>query len=185
MTTGTRQDPLLAFNFQISLMDSSSSERGAAAGALTTVTLSAVGLTRVAGFSECSGLEGTLDMHEHMAGGHNGAVLRFPTRIKWSNLQLKRGLGRSMELFDWFHGFAIGNAVRKDGVIVLQNEKHEPRTVWGFRRGLPVKYQGPTMNAGQSTVAIETIEIAHEGLYLVPGASPLATAARAVFDAIF
>jgi phage tail-like protein len=185
MTTGTREDPLLAFNFQVSLMDSSSSALGAQGAALTTVTLSSVGLTRVAGFSECSGLEGSLELHEHMAGGHNGAVLRFPTRVKWLNLQLKRGLGRDMELWTWFHGFTTGNAVRKDGVIVLQNERHEPRTVWGFRRGLPVKYQGPTLNAGQSSVAIEAIEIAHEGLYQVPGASPLATAARAVFDAIF
>jgi phage tail-like protein len=182
VTTGSRSDPLLAFNFQVSLLDSSSSGRGSA---LTTVTLSSVGLTRVAGFSECSGLEGTLELQEHNAGGANGAVLRFPTRVKWSNLVLKRGLGSGTELWDWFYGFTLGRAQRKDGVIVLQNERHEPHTVWGFRRGLPVKYQGPTMNAGQSAVAIETIEIAHEGLYPVPGAVPLATAARAVFDALF
>jgi hypothetical protein len=41
--------------------------------------------------------------------------------------------------------------------------------VWFFRRGLPVKYTGPAFNATQNTVAIETIEIAHEGLHLVPG----------------
>jgi phage tail-like protein len=182
MTTGSRQDPLLAFNFQVSLTDSSSSNIGSA---LTTVALSSVGLTRVAGFSECSGLEGTLDLQEHKAGGRNDAVLIFPSGMKWAHLQLKRGMGRGTELWDWFAGFAVGRALRKDGVIVLQNESHEPQTVWGFRRGLPVKYTGPTLNAAQSNVAIESIEIAHEGLYLVPGASPLAGAVRSVFDAIF
>ena len=183
MSAGSRQDPLRAFNFQVSLTDSTSGS--GTGGAIGAITLSTVGLTRVAGFSECSGLEGTLELHEHMAGGRNGGVLRFPTRMKWANLVLKRGLGKSAELWDWYAGFAVGRAIRKDGVIVLQNESHEPQTVWGFRRGLPVKYTGPTLNASQSAVAIETIEIAHEGLYLVPGASALATAVRSVLDAVF
>jgi phage tail-like protein len=182
MTVAARNDPLLTYNFQVSLTDSSSSALGSA---LTTVTLSSVGLTRVAGFSECSGLEGTLELQEHMAGGRNDGVLRFPTRMKWSNLQLKRGLATGTELWDWFAGFAAGRALRKDGTIILQNEAHEPQKVWGFKRGLPVKYSGPSLNAGQSNVAIESIEIAHEGLFLVPGASPLAAAATSVFNAIF
>jgi phage tail-like protein len=178
MPTGARRDPLLAYNFQVNLLDSSSS----LASTLTTITLSTVGLTPVAGFSECSGLEATLEVQDHQEGGRNGAVLRFPTRIKWTNLTLKRGMGRGMELWDWFYGFATGTGFRKDGVITLQNERHEPHTVWGFRRGLPVKYSGPTLNAAQSTVAVESLEIAHEGLFLIPGASPLAQAARAVVD---
>jgi phage tail-like protein len=182
MSTGTRQDPLLAFNFQVSLMASSEATLG---GALTTVTLSSVGLTAVAGFSECSGLEGTLDMAEHMAGGVNGGVLRFPTRMKWSNLVLKRGLGRGRELMDWYYGFAEGRSARRDGVITLQNERWEPHTVWAFRRGLPARYSGPALEAGRSSVAIESLEIAHEGLSLVPGASALARAARSAFDALF
>lgn len=178
MSIAQRRDPLLAFNFQVSLMEAG---RGKA-GALTTVTLSNVGLTRVAGFSECSGLEGMLEAHEYQAGGVNGGSLRFPTRIKWSNLILKRGLGSDMLLWDWFQGFVNGTGTRRDGVIVLQDASHQPHTVWGFRAGLPVKYSGPQMNAMQSAVAIESIEIAHQGLYLVPGASPLAAAARSVLN---
>ncbi|NVD97966.1 phage tail protein [Massilia sp. BJB1822] len=176
MSIAQRRDPLLGFNFQVSLMEAG---RGKA-GALTTVTLSSVGLVRVAGFSECSGLEGTLEAHEYQAGGVNGGALRFPTRIKWSNLVLKRGLGSDMMLWDWFHGFVTGKGTRRDGIVVLQDAQHQPHTVWGFRAGLPVKYSGPAMNAMQSSVAIESIEIAHQGLYLVPGASPLAVAARAL-----
>jgi len=178
MSLDQRGDPLLAFNFQVSLMEAG---RGKA-GALTTVTLSSVGLTKVAGFSECTGLEGTLEAHDYQAGGINSGALRFPTRIKWSNLVLKRGVGKDMMLWDWFHSFVSGKGTRRDGVIVLQDTQHQPHTVWGFRAGLPVKYSGPQMNAMQSNVAIESVEIAHQGLYLVPGASPLAAAARAIFD---
>jgi phage tail-like protein len=182
MTVASRQDPVLAFNFQVSLTDSSS---GGVGSALTTVTLSTVGLTVTAGFSECSGLEGTLELQEYMAGGRNDGVLRFPTRMKWSNITLKRGVANSTDLWNWYAGYAAGNTTRKDGVIVLQDEQHNPQRVWGFRRGLPVKYTGPTMNASQSAVAIESIEIAHEGLYLVPGASALANAVRSIFNAVF
>jgi phage tail-like protein len=178
MTIDQRRDPLLSFNFQVSLMEAG---RGKA-GALTTVTLSSVGLIKVAGFSECSGLEGNLEAHEYLAGGVNGGALRFPTRIKWSNLVLKRGLGSDMMLWNWFNGFVTGKGTRRDGVIVLQDAQHQPHTVWGFRAGLPVKYSAPSMNAMQSNVAIESIEIAHQGLYLVPGASPLAAAARSIFN---
>jgi phage tail-like protein len=49
-------------------------------------------------------------------------------------------------------------------MVILQDEQHNPSVVWSFTRGLPVKWTGPTFNAGQSQVAFEEIEIAHEGL---------------------
>lgn len=180
MSVGARQDPLRGFNFQISLTETQSSP----AGQLTTIVLSGAGLTVAAGFQECSGLDGTLDMHEQAVGGVNDAMLRFPTRVKWPNVVLKRGITDNALLWTWFEGFAQGKVSRRDGVIVLRNERHEPQVVWGFKRGLPVKYSGPALNAQQSAVAIESVEIAHEGLYHIRGASGLASAARAVFDAL-
>ena len=180
MSLARRKNPLLGYNFQISLTESQSS----AAGTLTTIALTGAGLTVAAGFQECSGLEGTLENHEQAVGGRNDAMLRFPTRMKWSNLQLKRGIGANETLWTWFEGFSQGKASRRDGVIVLQNEEHKPQIVWGFRRGLPVKYSGPALNAQQSAVAIESIEIAHEGLYHIKGASGIAAAARAIVDAL-
>jgi len=50
----------------------------------------------------------------------------------------------------------------------LMNELHVPNTVWFFRRGLPLKYGGPSLNATQNGVAIESLEIAHEGIFQVP-----------------
>ncbi len=161
MTADQRDDPFRGYNFQISLLDSSAS----AAPALTTGIFSSANNRSVGGFSECSGLEMSLEVEDYMEGGNNGTVLKFPTRVKWEHITLKKGLTTSTELWDWFNGFVQARGLRKDGLITLKNEMQEPRVVWGFRRGLPLKYSGPSLNAGQSEVAIESIEIVHEGLF--------------------
>ena len=109
-----------------------------------------------------------LDVEDYREGGRNGTVLKFPTRIKWTNIALKKGIGAGQGLWEWHYGFAEGKGKRRDGVIGLLNDLHLPNNIWYFRRGLPVRYTGPAMNAGQSQVAIEAIEIAHEGIYQVP-----------------
>ncbi len=157
-----RHDPPLNHNFVISLVDSSSSLVLGAGPDLG-------GLAVAGGFSECTGLEMVMQPEEYKEGGRNGAVLRFPNRVIWSNLTLKKGAGLGMQLWDWHYGFVTGSGRRRDGVIALLDAAHAPSVVWFFRRGLPVKYTGPTLNATQSTVAIEAIEIAHEGIHLVPG----------------
>jgi phage tail-like protein len=170
----------MAFNFQVSLLET----RRGRAGALSTLALGSAGLTHVAGFQECSGLEGTLEVHDLQAGGVNGGALRFPTRIRWSNLVLKRGLTRGTLLWDWFDGYVRGEGSRRDGIVTLLNERHEPQLAWGFRGGLPVRYAGPSLNAMQSAVAVETVEIAHQGLVRLDPGQPPRSAAEAVLDLI-
>jgi phage tail-like protein len=160
---GIRSDPIKSYNFLISLLDTSSSLALA-----KSITLSAIMDVALGGFSECSGLEMALDVEEYKEGGRNGEILKFPTRVKWSNITLKKGVGAGTDLWDWLYGFVQGQGKRRDGIIVLQNDLHIPNNIWYFRRGLPVKYTGPTMNATQSNVAIESIEISHEGIYQLP-----------------
>ncbi|RPI57891.1 MAG: phage tail protein [Acidobacteria bacterium] len=157
---GSRHDPPLTHNFVISLVDTTS-----AIG----MALDLAGLALAGGFSECSGLEMAMAPEEYKEGGRNGGNLKFPSRVTWTNLTLKKGAALSTELWNWHYGFVIGNGRRRDGVIALLNEAQTPTLVWFFRRGLPVKYTGPALNAAQNTVAIEAIEIAHEGLHQVPG----------------
>jgi phage tail-like protein len=161
-TVGVRIDPVLGYNFLISLLDTSSS---LALGAV----MSAISDAAVGGFTECSGLEMSLDPEEYREGGRNGEVLQFPNRVKWSKITLKKGIGASTALWDWHYGFVQGIGKRRDGLIVLMNDLHVPHNIWYFRRGLPTRYTGPTLNATQNTVAIETIEIAHEGISQLPG----------------
>jgi phage tail-like protein len=177
--TGKRVDPVLGYNFLISLIDSTSS--------LATVALSAgIQQPPIAGFSECSGMEMTLQLEEYEEGGNNGTVRKFPKRINWTNIRFRRGVAGSTDLWDWHYAFVIGNGKRRDGTITLQNELRQPIRTWTFRRALPVKWTGPSMNALQSQVAIEELEIAHEGVEVVStgGQGVLGEAVSAVRGAL-
>src|SRR5260370_37452256 len=154
--TGLRIDPVLTFNFVVTLLDSSSS---LALGSIA----KGIESTAAGGFSECTGLEMSLDVEEYREGGRNGEALQFPTRVRWSKITLKKGLGTSAALWDWHYWFVTGSGKRRDGLIALLNEHRTPAHIWHFRRGLPTRYTGPSMNAAQGAVSIETIEITREG----------------------
>lgn len=157
---GNRTDPVLGFNFLISLVDSSSSVALALSANPAGIAENAVG-----GFNECTGLEANLETEDYREGGLNGFVHRFPTRVTWTNITLRKGIRKDTDLWNWHYAFVEGRVVRRDGVIVLLDELHQPHTTWYFRRGLPVKYSAPSLNAQQDNVAIEALEIAHEGLF--------------------
>jgi len=180
MGTGKREDPPLGFNFAINLMDSSSS----VGQAVTTIAINTLTDNIDAGFNECSGLDISLEVEEYQPGGNNGTVLKFPTRISWGKLVLKKGILKNTDLWDWVYGFTEGKVVRKDGMITLLGEKGLAHTVWKFKRGLPVKYTGPQFNAQESVVAFESVEIEHEGLELLSGASGLASAVNSAAEGI-
>jgi phage tail-like protein len=163
---GVRSDPLLNHNFLVTLLDSSST-----LALVASTAASAIGDVALGGFSECSGVEMSMKTEDYNEGGRNGAALRFPNRVTWSNITLKKGMGLGTALWAWHYGFVQGAGKRRDGTVVLLNEVGVPATIWYFRRGLPVKYSGPSLNATQNNVAIESIEIAHEGIYQLPFAA--------------
>jgi phage tail-like protein len=157
-----RIDPLGVFNFYLTLIDTSN-----VVGTLITAALN----YKVAGFSECSGLEATVEVFEYREGGLNEYVHKFPTRASHANLTLKHGVIYLYDdLWTWHYDFVQGKGKRKDGLIVLLDEAKSPAKVWKFKRGIPMKWVGPSLNAAQSNVAIESLEIAHEGLVLEVGA---------------
>lgn len=160
-------DPFRGFNFLVTLIDSSS---------LFSFVVTALQSAALAGFSECQGLEMQMEVEEYKEGGNNGKILRFPTRTKWTNLKLKRGLTFASDLWQWHYDFSQGTGKRRDGLVVLQDERHNPAIAWSFTRGLPVKWTGPSFNATQSQVAFEEIEIAHEGLTAWSLGGPISTA---------
>jgi phage tail-like protein len=71
-----------------------------------------------------------------------------------------------LSLWNWFDSVAQGNLQRAAGSITLLDEQRNPVLVWKFKRGWPCKYEGPYLNAKTSEIAIETLEISHEGLGL-------------------
>ncbi|HEY2959222.1 MAG TPA: phage tail protein [Actinomycetota bacterium] len=129
------------------------------------------------GFQECSGLELEADIKDHLEGGRNDGVVRRVGRVKLHPLVLKRGMfaptasGRAYtELWAWIQGMVAGvlPVPRFDGVIdVMDPTNTAPVATWAFVRGLPAKVSGPTLNAKTGDIAIEELQIAHEGLRLV------------------
>jgi phage tail-like protein len=161
MASVLRVDPVGIHNFYLTLIDTSD---------VVGTVISAVVSYKMAGFSECSGLESTVEVMEYREGGVNNYVHKFPTRTLHANLVLKQGVIYLADpLWEWHDAFVRGEPQRKDGVIALLDEARQPAKVWKFRRGIPTKWVGPSLNAQQSQVAIESIEIAHEGLVLEVG----------------
>ena len=142
MPTGKRTDPYPAFNFLVEID----------------------GITR-AGFSAASGLDSETDVIEYRAGDDADLTSsRLPGRTKFSNIVLKRGITDDAQLWEWRKKVMDGKTERKPGSIVLHNEAKEEKVRWDFREGWPCKWIGPDLKADGNEVAIEILEIAHEGV---------------------
>lgn len=156
-----RINPVGVYNFYLTLIDTSD-----VVGTLISLAADYF----VAGFSECSGLEASIDVLEYREGGENRFVRKFPGRASFANITLKHGVIYLYDdLWTWHNGFVKGEGKRKDGLIVLMDDARQPAKVWKFVKGVPLKWTGPTLNAAQSSVAIEALEISHEGLLLEVG----------------
>lgn len=119
-----------------------------------------------AAFSECSGLSSEVEVIEYRSGGETGSARKLPGLRKFANIVLKRGITKDRELWDWYKTVLDGNVHRRAGSIVLLDDAGNDVLRWQFRQGWPRKYEGPALNASSNEVAIETLEIAHEGLEL-------------------
>ncbi|MFF0204631.1 phage tail protein [Streptomyces sp. NPDC005017] len=128
------------------------------------------GLT-MADFSECTGLAAETGVEEYAEGGENRFTHRFPSRGSAPSLVLKRGATADRGLWDWYSEYGrLGRVGPRDGQVQLLgmvDGKPAPVRVWSFRRGWPVKIAGPDLDAMSVGVAVESVEIAHQGLTLV------------------
>jgi phage tail-like protein len=117
-------------------------------------------------FSEVSGLDVELEMAEYRGGAQpEFSKIKMPGLKKYSNITLKKGifLGDN-EFFNWWNTAALNLVERVDLTISLLNEQHAPVMVWKAKNAFLLKITGPSLNAGSNEVAVETAEIAHEGL---------------------
>lgn len=131
------------------------------------VTLPGIGENGLrAAFSEVSGLEAELEVIEYRTGGEDFTVRKLPGLKKFTNLTLKRGITGDTAFWQWIRAAMDGQVQRLDGVVELLDETRTPVLRWRFRRGWPCKYAGPSLRAGRNEVALETLEICHEGLEL-------------------
>lgn len=120
-----------------------------------------------AGFSEVSGLSTDTNIIEYREGNEQqGTTRKLPGLMKYANIVMKRGYTANRALWDWRKNVIEGKTKRTSGSIILLDESRKPALRWNFREGWPSKWEGPPLNGKTSEVAIETMEIAHEGLEL-------------------
>ncbi len=118
------------------------------------------------GFTEVSGLEVSTEVIEYREGSspvyHK---IKMPGMQKFANITLKRGTFKGdNDFYNWWNTVALNTIERRDVTISLLNENHEPVVVWKINNAWPVKVQSTDLKADGNEVAIETIELAHEGL---------------------
>lgn len=122
----------------------------------------------VAAFSEVSGLSFEIEPIEYRDGSDAlPTVRKLPGLVKYANVTLKRGITGDQPFWEWIIQAMNGTVERRTGSIVILNESREPVVRYLIREAWPCRYEGPELNAGSSEVAIESIEVCHEGLELV------------------
>jgi phage tail-like protein len=177
------QQPVPVFNFHVYFSqpapESTALESGdalATAGGLAGGTVStANGI----GFAEVTGLNSELDVEEYREGGRNIGPRRFPKWGRYPNLVFRRGVTSSTLLWDWWadvitHTYTLPVTAappRRNGVILLESLDHQSIAGWFFSNALPERLIGPGLNARGGEIAIETLELSHEGLLRLPASN--------------
>ncbi|HVG40947.1 MAG TPA: phage tail protein [Chitinophagaceae bacterium] len=117
-------------------------------------------------FSEVIGLSMEVAVIEHRDGSSASNIIsKLPGLVKYSNIILKRPLIKGdTEFFDWIKMVHQNAGFRRNVTITLLNEENVPVVIWKVRNAWPCKYIGGSLNATSNEVAMETIELTHEGL---------------------
>jgi phage tail-like protein len=142
MSLGQRTDPYPAFNFFVEVQ----------------------GLV-LGGFSEVTGLQVEIEVEDYREGGLNSHLHRLagPTRYP-SNLVLRRGVTDGALLWEWQQEVIGGKPARRHGSVALLDSVGEQAARWDFIAAYPVRWTGPELRASSADVAMEALELAHDGL---------------------
>lgn len=144
MPAPTRHDPFKNFNFRVEI-------DGVASAA----------------FRSVSGLAAEAEVIEFREGADGlSSSRKLPGRVRYPNVTLRRGLTTSPDLWNWWKTVRDGTLQRRTVVITLLDDSHQAILRWSLRDAWIVKYEVPELDAQANEVAIETIELAHEGLEL-------------------
>ena len=118
-----------------------------------------------AGFSECTFADTSTEAVEYREGNEVPTVRKLSGLTKYGNITLKWGITDSMDLYKWRQQVIDTGAAgaRKNIAIVLVDEAGKDKARWNIVQAWPVKYDPTDFNAKNNDIAIETLEIAHEG----------------------
>lgn len=117
----------------------------------------------VGGFSEVSGIQAETEVEEVREGGVNDYVHKLPKVTKYPNVTFKRGITDSDVLWRWHQDVVSGKIVRMSIFVILRDLQGSEKWRWSFLDAYPIKWVGPDLKADSSAVAIESLELAHNG----------------------
>ena len=140
-----RRDPYTAFKFRVTIN-------------------SQVGEPQTAFFKSVDGLSAETEVVDYQEGGVTAPIRKLAGATRYANIRLTRPFTGDRSLFNWHATIQKPNPIRVDGRITLLDRQGNPIATWKFVNGVPVKWTGPELDASTNEVALETIEIAHEGL---------------------
>jgi phage tail-like protein len=118
-----------------------------------------------AGFTECSGLSTETTVIEYREGSDKtNSVRKLPGLHKYNNITLKRGLTSNRDLWNWRKSITDGTVDRRNVAIILLADDRTEVARFTVSQAWPCKWVGPALNAKGNDIAIEELELAHEGL---------------------
>jgi len=154
--------PFLAFNFSVEIRVPGISD----------------GVLCEAAFSECDGLDMTMDVKTIREGGNNSSQVRLIGPVNYGQLTLKRGFTGNVQLWNWFEAQQFGSAgqLRSDlrgQVTVVLHSADRTKSVaqWVLRNCLLTRLKGPSLNGKDGGIAIEELQLAYESLTLAEQAA--------------
>lgn len=119
-------------------------------------------------FSEVTGINLEAQVIEYRDGlSPEYSAQKMPGLVKYSNVTLKRGVVKGdNEFWDWYNTVKLNTIERRDVIISLLDEEHAPVMTWKFKNAWPTKITSPDLKANGNEVAIEQMEIAHDGFVI-------------------
>jgi phage tail-like protein len=115
----------------------------------------------VGGFNEVRGLTSESEVLEHWVGNQPLAV-KVPGRVRYGNITLRKGVTTSTALYRWRRRVEQGEQDLRSGSIILLDAALRERTRWNFYGAWPCRYEGPVLDARDSAISVETLEICVE-----------------------
>ena len=121
-------------------------------------------------FNEVSGLKGQVEEFEIKEGGVNDRTHKFPGRVTWGPVTLKRGIDTDQAIYNWWRQVVENNKGggqrklrRKVRIVLLDDEFNEERS-WTIQEAWPMSWEGPSLNSSGSELAFESVTLNHSGV---------------------